>query len=310
MKTLYLYVLIIFVFVVGVFGYYIYLYNQEFERELLEHQKNIESIKSTQKNIDEEFNSEQQMKEYQIQQQEAYLKSKDEDGDGLTYEEELRLGTSDNLKDTDGDGIDDNVDRHPSGGGEIYTITVKWTHNGQTYTTQFGIPEDKYWYYKDYSREDYHYQDARFATPGDPTIQTIAKDIVDVSLATRDTCKVCIAIDFVDSMIYQKDIEYNSKSDYPKFPIETIVDERGDCEDTSFLMASILKALNYDVVLLLYSDHMAVGVRCDDSCAGWYVIHNGKKYFYLETTGDPGMWKIGEIPNKYQKETPEVIDVY
>ena len=177
-----------------------------------------------------------------------------------------------------------------------------------TYNLQFGIPEDKYWYYKDYPRSDYYYQDGRFATPYDQTIQIIAKDITDVSLSTGDTCKTCIAIDFVKSMIYEYDIDYISKRDYPKFAIETIIDEKGDCEDTSFLMASILKALNYDVVLLLYSDHMAIGVWCD-SCTGTYYNYNDKKYFFLETTGYADNWEIGKSWGKYKTESPRIIDI-
>lgn len=308
MKKLHKFVVIILIVSISGFGLYIYNYNQEFERDQLQHQKDLDDIKEKQKNIDKAFIEEQQQKDTTLIQAQTNLKLKDADRDGLTYEEEIRLGTSDNERDTDGDGIDDNVDRHPAGGGETYIKTIHWTHNGYSYTTQFGIHEDKYWFYKDFPRVDYNYQDGRFATPYDQTIQTIAKDITDVSLSTQDTCKTCIAIDFVQSMVYEYDIDYISKPDYPKFAIETIIDEKGDCEDTSFLMASILKALNYDVVLLLYSDHMAVGMRCD-GCSGSYYNYNGKKYYFLETTGYADNWEIGRIWGKYGAESAIIIAI-
>lgn len=308
MKKLHLLFTIIMFIVLCGFGYYVYTFNQDFQNEMLEHQQYVQSVKEKQQNINKQFLKEQQEKERIIQQKEISTKLKDEDGDGLTNVQEVALGTNDNEKDTDGDGIDDNIDRHPAGGGEIYKITVPWSHQGYNYTTQFGIPEDKYWYYKEYSRTGYNYQDGRFATPYEQTIQIIAKDITDVSKSTGDTCKQCIAIDFVLSMIYQYDIDYISKPDYPKFAIETIIDTKGDCEDTSFLMASILMALNYDVVLLLYSDHMAVGVWCN-SCSGTFFNHNGRKYFFLETTGYEDNWEIGKIWGKYEKESPRIIDI-
>jgi hypothetical protein len=229
------------------------------------------------------------------------------DGDGLTFEKELQMGTSDEKADTDGDGIRDNEDKHPAGGGETYKVTVHWTHNNKPFTTQFGIAEDKYWYYKDQKRTTS--ADSKFATPHDPVIQTIAKDIADASVSVGDPCKYCLAIDFVESMTYQYDIDYNSNIEYPKYAIETIVDERGDCEDTSFLMASILEALDVDTVLLLYSDHMAVGFA-SISCPGNYYNYHGRNYCFLETTSVPDNPQgIFYLWGKYVNEKPSVIEV-
>ena len=146
----------------------------------------------------------------------------------------------------------------------------------------------------------------KFATYMDPTIQSIAEDINDYSKGS--SCLHCAAIDFVESMIYQYDIDYNKNQEYPKYPIETIVDKRGDCEDTSFLMAAVLKALNVDSVLLIYSDHVVVGVACDN-CTGTYYNFRGKKFYFLESTSAPGNWELGQIWGKYGSETPRIIDI-
>lgn len=218
----------------------------------------------------------------------------------------MKLGTSDDKADSDGDGIRDNEDKHPAGGGETYKITVHWRHNNQPFTTQFGIPEDKYLYYKTQKRTTS--ADGKFATSHDPVIQTIAKDIADASVSAGDSCKYCLAIDFVESMTYQYDIDYNSNIDYPKYAIETIVDERGDCEDTSFLMASILEALDLDTILLLYSDHMAVGFA-SNNCPGTFYNYQGRKYCFLETTNDPvSLGNYFTVWGKYMNEKPFVIE--
>lgn len=289
------------------FGYYIYSYNQDFQQNLAQHQSEVESAKTQQSEIDRQFVQTQEQKEQFLEQQELSKLLKDEDGDGLTYQQEYMLGTSDNDIDSDGDGINDNEDTHPAGGGQTYTINVYWTHRGLTYSTQFGIAEDKYWYYRNQNRSSCCGDWAKYVTPYDPTIQTIAKDVADVSISTGDSNKAQIAINFVESMVYEYDIDYISQLDWPKYPIETIIDERGDCEDTSFLMASILEALNYDTILLIYSDHAAVGVWCDD-CYGTYYNYHGKKYFFLETTGYADNWEIGQIWGKYGTESPRIID--
>lgn len=308
MNKLYVFTIIILVVSVGVFSFMIYNYNNSFRKEQLASQQEISKVKQEQERITEEFEEGQGKKDIGIQQEYTSKMQKDQDGDGLTYEQELDLGTSDNNVDSDGDGILDNEDRHPAGGGITYRKTVRWIHGGLQYTTQFGIHEDKYWYYKDQPRSYCCVGWDQFVTPYDSTIQTIAKDVVDVSISTGDTCKVCIAIDFVESMMYQYDIEYIGRNEYPKYAIETIIDERGDCEDTSFLMASILEALNIDTVLLVFSDHLAVGVWCED-CTGTYYNYKGKKYFFLETTGYADNWEIGRAWGKYAYEIPMVIEV-
>ena len=46
------------------------------------------------------------------------------------------------------------------------------------------------------------------------------------------------------------------KENYAFYPIETLFLETGDCEDTSILYASILKAMNIETGLLLMPGHM------------------------------------------------------
>ena len=309
MKKIYLLVIFSLVAMGIFFSYFIYSYNKNYEAEQVQHQAEIERIKEEQNRLDTQF--EQQQRQYQanIESQRDVDLKKDSDNDGLTYEQELKLGTDPYNADTDGDGIQDTEDRHPAGGGDTFKITVVWSHNNQPFTTQFGISEDWYWYYKDRPRTDYRYQDSRFVTFRDPVIVTIANDIVDTSISTGDSCRFCVAIDFVESMLYQHDIDYIKQPDYPKYPIETIRDERGDCEDTSFLMASILKALGLDTILLVYSDHMAVGFA-SSTCPGNSYNYKGARYCFLETTSTPDnpasdftLW------GKYVYETPYVIEV-
>lgn len=115
-----------------------------------------------------------------------------------------------------------------------------------------------------------------------------------------------------DKIIYfvQNDIEYLSDSnerDYAKFPYETLYDRGGDCEDKAILMCSLLNKAGYDVCMIVFSDHVGVGVAMvnDIENGYYYKGNNGVKYYYLETTA-PG-WNIGELPKDYINESARLI---
>jgi len=107
--------------------------------------------------------------------------------------------------------------------------------------------------------------------------------------------KLNFVISFVQGLPYTVDNVTTPYDEYPRYPIETLFDRGGDCEDTSILTAAILHRMGYDVALLHLQDaqHMAVGVAISN-VYGSYYEHDGKQYFYLETTGEG--WEIGSIP--------------
>jgi hypothetical protein len=109
-----------------------------------------------------------------------------------------------------------------------------------------------------------------------------------------------LAARFVQAIPYSYDINSTGIEEYPRYPIETLVDGSGDCEDHAILLAQLLSSMNYDAVLLYYSgEHMAIGVADAGNMYGTSYTHNGKKYYYVETTSTG--WTIGDIPEKYSR---------
>lgn len=98
-------------------------------------------------------------------------------------------------------------------------------------------------------------------------------------------------IDFVQSLEYQAET-----GEYPKYPIETLKDGGGDCEDTSILLSAILDKLGFDCVMLSPPGHMAVGLSIVGATGKRYV-YSGKDYYYVETTGMN--WEVGAVPKQY-----------
>ena len=92
---------------------------------------------------------------------------------------------------------------------------------------------------------------------------------------------------FVQGLEYQDDLTYKGVIEYPKYPIETLFDQGGDCEDSAVLLAKMLKLLGYGAVLLVSEDHMAVGLQ---TSSNGNLSLDGIQYYYIETT-EPG-WRI------------------
>lgn len=75
-----------------------------------------------------------------------------------------------------------------------------------------------------------------------------------------------LIITMVQSLEYRTDPVYLQ----PKFPIETVGDANGDCDDKTLLVAALLAREGYDVAILLFSEeqHVALGIRSDGSTFG------------------------------------------
>jgi len=114
---------------------------------------------------------------------------------------------------------------------------------------------------------------------------------------------------FVQNLEYTKDRVGTGYNEYPKYPVETLVDKGGDCEDTCILFASLLNQFDYGSVLLIFREqrHMAVGVKGKSGLPGTYFEHQGNRYYYVETT-ETG-WNLGKAPKEMQNTTAEIVPV-
>jgi len=108
---------------------------------------------------------------------------------------------------------------------------------------------------------------------------------------------------FVQTIPYSLDIDTTGREEYPRYPIETLVDGTGDCEDHAILLAELLRSMNYDAIMLHYLGepigHVAIGVADTGNMYGYHYDHNGKSYYYIETTATG--WKIGDPPEEFKR---------
>lgn len=193
--------------------------------------------------------------------------------------------------------------------GTINTSFV-WQFASEQFSWDIPVSKALYEYYHERTRastENY----SVYVT--DPLDDVLIKDIVSRLKAAaqersyNDSQTVNFAVTFVQSLPYTSDAVTTAYDEYPRYPVETLVDNGGDCEDTSVLMASILDEMGYSAVLVRLPNHMAVGVLGGTGISGVYYEHNGGKYYYLETTGSG--WKIGELPPEYQSASATLYDI-
>ncbi len=197
-----------------------------------------------------------------------------------------------------------------------FAFTHTWSYGGVQYGVNEPIPDALAYHHSTLSRivregqflihgHDLYVSD----TKDDAYLASLAGDLSSqFDAAWNDADKLNFLLSFVQSLPYTSDSETAGYDEYPRFPVETLLAKGSDCEDTSILFAGLAKALGWDVVLMAPPGHMAVGVAPktgDDSLQGGAVSHDGKKYYYGETTA-PG-WRIGEIPSDYVGEEVVVV---
>ncbi len=165
----------------------------------------------------------------------------------------------------------------------------------------------------DEDRSIYSYdQYLEYVKPEDRSIGALADILSFYSDALEyDTYdEVSFVLAFVQEMPYTSDSD--SKGDnYPRYPVETLAEGGGDCEDTSMLFASILsneRHFNYGVCLLIIDDHMAAGVVGSEEVGGHSFQVGSRSYYYCETTGKG--YAIGELPEIYEgAEIKDLVEV-
>jgi hypothetical protein len=199
---------------------------------------------------------------------------------------------------------------------ETYNRTYRWNYNNKYWKFSKEIPVDLYETYVGYTIRRNPQTDnemRKYVTSDDEIIKEISNKLSD--LAEKENYNSAKTVNFILRFV-QENIKYvydnvsKGPKEYWRFPIETLVDKQGDCEDTSVLFASIMDVLNYDVVLLLYSwkengqklGHLAVGIHLEGNHGSYIQDENGKKYYFCETT--TVSYVVGQLP----PTPPEIHD--
>ena len=127
----------------------------------------------------------------------------------------------------------------------------------------------------------------------DQIVEKMYNAMKEKGVKINDTNVANFILRFTQYIEYQSDSDYMGADEYWKFPLETLYDQGGDCEDTSILFAAIAYVfketynLSYEVGFQVIPQH-AIGI----------IKLSGSKY-----STNPDGWLYCETTSKYNSAT-------
>ena len=177
-----------------------------------------------------------------------------------------------------------------------------WNFMGKSYTILMTIGVEKY---NSYSGKE-RYDIPKLVEEGRTTIGNLTREFQRIFQENKSWSprnRVDFVLSFVQSLPYTLDDVTTSYDEFRRYAIETLIEGGGDCEDTTILMAAILRGLGESVALIFTPGHIALGVS--GNFTGTAFSYQGTKYYYCETTGTG--WTVGMLPASVGKTVDSII---
>ena len=162
----------------------------------------------------------------------------------------------------------------------IVSRTYEWSYNGVDYEYTLDIKYSDFCKYRSDStvgRTSQMYNSNTVAniqmlvTDTDNYVKELAKMLKEKTEGMSDYDRINVLLAFTQYIEYVSDETSMGQAEYWKYPLETLYDNNGDCEDTSILFAAIGKAMGFDTAVMLFPGH-ATGAISIDSLNCEYTI--------------------------------------
>ena len=177
-----------------------------------------------------------------------------------------------------------------------------WNFKGKSYTVLMTIDIETYNTYDGKERYDI----PQLVEEGRTTLGNLTREFQNVFKQRRGWSRqdrIDFVLSFVQSLPYTLDDVTTGYDEFRRYAIETLIEGGGDCEDTTILVAAILRGLGEKTALIFMPGHIALGVSGDFTGAS--VTHGGTTYYYCETTGTG--WGIGVLPPSFDTQVESVV---
>lgn len=177
-----------------------------------------------------------------------------------------------------------------------------WNFQGKHYTVLMAIDLERY---NSYSGKE-RYDIPKLVEEGRTTIGNLTREFQRTFKQNRNWKRqdhVDFVLSFVQSLPYTLDDVTTGYDEFRRYAVETLIEGGGDCEDTTILVAAILRGLGEKTALIFTPGHIAIGVSGDFT--GSSLTYNGIKYFYCETTGTG--WTVGTLPASVGTKVSKII---
>ena len=177
-----------------------------------------------------------------------------------------------------------------------------WNFREKHYTVLMTIDLERY---NSYSGKE-RYDIPKLVEEGRTTISNLTREFQRTFKQNRNwnrQDRVDFVLSFVQSLPYTLDDVTTGFDEFRRYAVETLIEGGGDCEDTTILVAAILRGLGEETALIFTPGHIAIGVS--GNFTGSSLTYNGIKYFYCETTGTG--WIVGKLPASVGTKVDEIV---
>ncbi len=184
----------------------------------------------------------------------------------------------------------------------------EWTYDSKQQSCDLEISRDLYAYYKSQPRGPFaqrDYDEYVLDPLDDDYLEEVTTEILGTSAGDRHAAMEN-ALFFVQNCIeYVYDPLWY---EYPRYPVEMLVDQIGDCEDTAILYTSLVRTLGYGALMVAVdtsgdgrADHMVAWVPVEQSFVDAHPDrsfwqYHGKTYAFAETAVEGGYLALGVDP--------------
>lgn len=194
------------------------------------------------------------------------------------------------------------VQQRPPNTRQIIGKRYVWNFKGKSYTALMTIDIEKYNSYDGRERFDI----PKLVEEGRKSIGNLTREFQNIFRRRSDWSerdRIDFVLSFVQSLPYTFDDVTTGYDEFRRYAIETLIDGGGDCEDTTILVAAILRGLGVETALIFTPGHIALGVS--GNFTGTSITYNGTKYYYCETTGTG--FTVGELPPSFSTNVTRIV---
>ena len=191
------------------------------------------------------------------------------------------------------DGIERNWALAYSCDGDV-AVDYSWSYNDAEYSLSQKFLYSDYLGYKgmdsDEKRRYTGSESARFMTPGDKYVMSLASELHEMASGMDDAAEAEFILKFVQSLGTAADDD-----GLWRYPVETLFTKASNNASGAILYSSIMAALGHNASILLFPGHVASGAEIDGASGTYYTYH-GVKYRYCECSPGSDL-TVGEKPD-------------
>lgn len=198
-----------------------------------------------------------------------------------------------------------------------YRLQFRW-RNGGEWQVEFDVPISEYEATVTASRTLSSVIDDAYENDACRALATSIDESLDAANVDDPLDRVRVATSFVRALQYATDAMGTGKKEYPKYAVETLVENEGDCEDFAAIFAGIFAAPEFDLApeLLVIPGHTGIGLSAaalgltgsagnasdsgpasESADVPTHCI-DGTEYLYVDPTYPVG---LGVVPKPYRE---------